>query len=426
MLDVVLEGQSTAHPSILKEYQRDPIRGHVRHIDLQEVRLDVAIQATVNVHLHGAEDAPGIKEGGVLNQPATDAQRRGSADGGARVDRGRRQRARDGRCAAARGSAGARGRHVPRRSARDRDRDRLRPDRRGRARARGGRGAGRGRGGCRRARPRARPPRARLRPSPTPSPRRSSGSRGDVRRAADARGDVAWRRPQSRTCHRHARSLRPSPCSLRERQPRGNATARPTMRLFRRGESASTLDLLVVGLGNPGREHALDRHNAGWMVVDELARRHDGSFRSKFSGQLAEVRVGEPEARAAEARDLHEPLRQLARRCRALLQAPDRADRGRARRRRPRLRPDPGPARWRPRRAQRAPLDPAGAGLGGVPARARWCRPPRPRRPPPGRGLRAEPVRARGRRRSADRSRSADAVETLAAEGLDEAQRRFN
>ena len=65
------------------------------------------------------------------------------------------------------------------------------------------------------------------------------------------------------------------------------------MRLFRRGESASTLDLLVVGLGNPGREHALDRHNAGWMVVDELARRHDGSFRSKFSGQLAEVRVGE-------------------------------------------------------------------------------------------------------------------------------------
>ena len=63
------------------------------------------------------------------------------------------------------------------------------------------------------------------------------------------------------------------------------------MPLFRRGESASTLDLLVVGLGNPGREHAHDRHNAGWMVVDELARRHDGSFRSKFSGQLAEVRL---------------------------------------------------------------------------------------------------------------------------------------
>ena len=66
------------------------------------------------------------------------------------------------------------------------------------------------------------------------------------------------------------------------------------MRLFRRrGEGASTLDLLVAGLGNPGREYERTRHNAGWMVVDELARRHDGSFRSKFAGQLAEVRDDE-------------------------------------------------------------------------------------------------------------------------------------
>jgi PTH1 family peptidyl-tRNA hydrolase len=49
--------------------------------------------------------------------------------------------------------------------------------------------------------------------------------------------------------------------------------------------------LLVVGLGNPGREHERDRHNVGWMVADELARRLDGSWRSKFSGQLAEVRL---------------------------------------------------------------------------------------------------------------------------------------
>jgi large subunit ribosomal protein L25 len=71
VLDVVLEGQSTAHPSILKEYQRDPIRGHVRHVDLQEVRLDVAIQATVQVHLVGSEDAPGVREGGVLSAPSS-------------------------------------------------------------------------------------------------------------------------------------------------------------------------------------------------------------------------------------------------------------------------------------------------------------------------------------------------------------------
>jgi len=63
------------------------------------------------------------------------------------------------------------------------------------------------------------------------------------------------------------------------------------VRLFRRGESASTLDLLIAGLGNPGREYATTRHNAGWMVVDEFARRHGGSWRSKFSGQLAETRL---------------------------------------------------------------------------------------------------------------------------------------
>ena len=65
------------------------------------------------------------------------------------------------------------------------------------------------------------------------------------------------------------------------------------MRLLRRGRSASTLDLLIAGLGNPGRRHERDRHNAGWMVVDELARRHGASFRSKFGGQLAEVRLND-------------------------------------------------------------------------------------------------------------------------------------
>ena len=63
------------------------------------------------------------------------------------------------------------------------------------------------------------------------------------------------------------------------------------MRLFSRGERASTLDLLIAGLGNPGREYERTRHNAGWMVVDELARRQGGSFRGKFSGQLAETRL---------------------------------------------------------------------------------------------------------------------------------------
>ncbi len=64
------------------------------------------------------------------------------------------------------------------------------------------------------------------------------------------------------------------------------------MRLLRRGSDASTLDLLVAGLGNPGPEHAGDRHNVGWMVVDELARRHGGSFKGKFRGRLSELRIG--------------------------------------------------------------------------------------------------------------------------------------
>jgi large subunit ribosomal protein L25 len=66
ILDVVLEGQKTTHASILKDYQQDPLRGHISHVDLQEVRLDQPIQASVNVQLIGEPE--GVKEGGVLSQ----------------------------------------------------------------------------------------------------------------------------------------------------------------------------------------------------------------------------------------------------------------------------------------------------------------------------------------------------------------------
>ena len=65
ILDVVIEGHSTVHPSILAEYQQDPIRGTISHIDLREVRLDQAINATVTVQLIG--EPVGVKSGGMLS-----------------------------------------------------------------------------------------------------------------------------------------------------------------------------------------------------------------------------------------------------------------------------------------------------------------------------------------------------------------------
>src|SRR5687768_8245928 len=66
ILDVVLEGQQKPHHAVLKEYQLDPTRARLLHIDLQEVRLDQAIHTQVVVELVG--DSEGVKEGGVLSQ----------------------------------------------------------------------------------------------------------------------------------------------------------------------------------------------------------------------------------------------------------------------------------------------------------------------------------------------------------------------
>lgn len=50
---------------------------------------------------------------------------------------------------------------------------------------------------------------------------------------------------------------------------------------------------LLVGLGNPGDEHARNRHNIGFMVIDEVASQYGfSSFRSKFQGHLSEGRIG--------------------------------------------------------------------------------------------------------------------------------------
>jgi large subunit ribosomal protein L25 len=69
VLDVVVEGGSS-HASVLKEYQLHAVRGTITHIDLQEVRLDQPIHATVSLHITG--EALGTKEGGVLSQSITE------------------------------------------------------------------------------------------------------------------------------------------------------------------------------------------------------------------------------------------------------------------------------------------------------------------------------------------------------------------
>jgi large subunit ribosomal protein L25 len=67
LLDLAVDGESPS-PVVLKELIRHPVTGETTHIDLLRVRLDVAIHSTVVVELTGAEDSPGVKEGGVLEQ----------------------------------------------------------------------------------------------------------------------------------------------------------------------------------------------------------------------------------------------------------------------------------------------------------------------------------------------------------------------
>jgi len=67
VLDLSVDGKK-ASPVVLKEAQRDHVRGETIHVDFLRVRLDEAINAVVPLELVGAEDAPGVKEGGVLEQ----------------------------------------------------------------------------------------------------------------------------------------------------------------------------------------------------------------------------------------------------------------------------------------------------------------------------------------------------------------------
>lgn len=65
LFDLELDG-SKAVPVVIKEQQHHPVRGDVLHLDCLEVRLDEEIQAEVPIELEGSDQAPGVREGGVL------------------------------------------------------------------------------------------------------------------------------------------------------------------------------------------------------------------------------------------------------------------------------------------------------------------------------------------------------------------------
>lgn len=67
VLDLSIDG-AKATPVVLKEAQRHPVRGETVHVDMLRVRLDQAIHAVVPLELTGVDDAPGVKEGGILEQ----------------------------------------------------------------------------------------------------------------------------------------------------------------------------------------------------------------------------------------------------------------------------------------------------------------------------------------------------------------------
>jgi len=67
VLDLSVDGDKPT-PVVLKEAQRHPVRGETIHVDLLRVRLDQAISAVVPLELTGVDDAPGVRQGGVLEQ----------------------------------------------------------------------------------------------------------------------------------------------------------------------------------------------------------------------------------------------------------------------------------------------------------------------------------------------------------------------
>src|SRR5215208_3078280 len=100
-----------------------------------------------------------------------------------------------------------------------------------------------------------------------------------------------WRPPAS------SRSRRPRKRPPR-RAPRDRTSRLRLVRSFFKtdDEGGPIRSPFVVGLGNPGRSYESTRHNAGYLVADELAKRHDGSWRKRKKAEAAPVSLGPKDA----------------------------------------------------------------------------------------------------------------------------------
>jgi hypothetical protein len=78
-------------------------------------------------------------------------------------------------------------------------------------------------------------------------------------------------------------------------------------------DAGGSMPPVVVGLGNPGRSYERTRHNVGFLVADELAKRHGGSWRSKKKAEAAPIGFGLKNVTLLKAHDVHEQFRDGAR-----------------------------------------------------------------------------------------------------------------
>ena len=75
VLEVTVEGHKRAHHAIIKDMELDPVKSTLRHLDLQEIRLDETIETTVAVSFEG--EAVGVKAGGMLDESTREVTVRG-------------------------------------------------------------------------------------------------------------------------------------------------------------------------------------------------------------------------------------------------------------------------------------------------------------------------------------------------------------